>query len=278
MKRLLFTWLITILPTLGLAQEVPESLRGIWAAPSCAAPEDTLVIHRGFYLWVAPEEVFLIGVQATPTDDGRWVRLSQANGYPMYLKLLADGTLRESYMPSDAPMNQEPTEQWETEDYVPCHQTLPGVHALLHGEAVAMFAVMDQVYGRCAQDRAACAQTLFDGVDVSGDGQLSPAELARLFRVLAYVAAVGSQGPTKHKDLAALMASSLPLAPLLASAIVKSFDYDNDGLLSMQELSQDRGSLIDQLESQVGSNLGEHLGDLKQSLQPLERLLENFGY
>jgi hypothetical protein len=95
---------------------------------------------------------------------------------------------------------------------------------------------------------------------------------------LAYVAAVGSQGPTKHKDLAALMASSLPLAPLLASAIVKSFDYDNDGLLSIQELSQDRGSLIDQLESQVGSNLGEHLGDLKQSLQPLERLLENFGY
>lgn len=277
MKLRILGWLLAIVPALGLSQEVPQQLRGIWGTPDCVAPADTLVMHRGFYLWIGQDETSLKGLSAKDSE-GNWIRLEEPSGYPVFFQLLPDGKLRETYLPEDANFAEQPQDDWETADFESCQASLPRPHVLLHGEAIALFAVFDQVYGSCDQDRQACAQTLFDGIDVSGDGQLSRAELARLLRVIAYTAAVGTDTPANNADLGTLVASSLPIAPLIASVIVNSFDYNNDGVLSMEEISHDRGSLVDQLESQAGARLGARLGELKQTLKPLEQLLEQFGY
>jgi hypothetical protein len=276
MKQLLIAFSLSLLALTSWSEEVPEPLRGIWATPECEAPRDTLAIYRGFYLWMDREQTALTGVTASSTPDDPWTRLTEASGYPIYLQRLEDGRLREWYLPDEAPFDQVPQDDWEYADFESCGSELPRQHVILSGEAISVFNAIDPVYGHCDQDRQACAQILFDAVDVTGDGRLSPAEIARLIRVALFVAAVGDEQRIDNQALAGLLAASLPLAPLGAAAIVSSFDYDHDGTLSMAELSQDRGSLIDQIEGQMSMGFGMDVERLRHSLGLWGQFLENW--
>ena len=277
MKHKLATCVLALLPIAGLSEEVPDTLRGIWASPSCAAPEDTLVIYRSFYLWLGQEETALTGLAMPVTQTDNWTRLEESDGYPNFFQLLPDGKLRETFLPENAEFDSSPKDDWQTTDYESCQGNLPRNEALLHGEATALLEVASNAQAVCQTDRQACASVLFAGIDVSGDGALSTAEIARLFRVAAYVAAVSEDEPANNDELAGVMAASLPIGPLMASAMVNSFDYDNDGALSLAELSQDRGTLIEQLEPDTGGEINSRLNQMKEALKPLGRLLENFG-
>ena len=277
MKRGIAACLFALLPTLALSEQVPESLTGVWASPNCGSPEDTLVIYRGFYLWLGEEETALTGLSMAQTQPEGWMRLEESDGYPNFFKLLADGRLRETFLPDNADTALAPSENWQTTDYESCGNALPRNKVLLHGEPVALLQVVSQVQATCQTDRQGCANALFAGVDISGDGNLSTAEIARLFRVAGYVAAVSEDTPAGNDDIAGVLAASLPLGPLMASAIVNSFDYDDNGMVSLAELSQDRGTLIDQLEPNTGGELNSRLNQMKDALKPLGRMLENFG-
>lgn len=276
MKLFLLALALSATVSAAAATEVPEPIRGIWAWPSCQAPKDTLVIYRGYYLWMDQEQTAFSGVTAKAQGDEPWVQLTEASGYPIFFEPLDNNHLREYYAPDDAPLGAVPQPDWDYHDFESCNGQLPRAHAILSGETVAFFNAIDPVYGRCDQDRQTCAQTVFDAIDVSGDARLSPAEVARLIRIALYIAAVSGDEPVERQELAALMAASLPLAPLAARSIVSSFDYDNDGTLSLAELTQDRGSLIDQIEGQMSLNFGFNMGSLKDSLGPMGQLLENW--
>ncbi len=277
MKHPLASCLLALAPTLCLAQEIPDALIGVWATPTCAAPADTLVIYKNFYLWLGEEETALTGLTASAAQPDGWTRLQESDGYPNFFQIQPDGRLREAFLPESADKAAAPSQDWQTADYESCANALPPGKVLLHGEPVALLRVISNAQGLCETDRQACANQLFAGIDVSGDGNLSVAEIARLFRVAGYVAAVGQDTAANNDDLAGLLAAGLPLGPLLASAIVNSFDYNNDSVVSLAELSQDRGTLIEPFEPKTSSALNSRLNQMREALKPLGQLLDHFG-
>lgn len=277
MKQKLAICLLGLLPALGFCREIPGVLNGVWATPNCATPTDTLVIFRSFYLWLGDDETALNGLTMPDAQPDGWTRLEEPDGYPNFFNVLPDGRMRESFLPDNADMSESPAAEWQTTDYENCGGALPRSKVLLHGEPVAVMKLISDAQGQCSVDRQACANKLFAGVDVSGDDNLSVAEISRLFRVAGYVATVSQDVPANNDELASVAAASLPVAPLMASAIVSSFDYNDDGVLSMRELTQDRGTLFDQLDSTAGTDLNSRLNQMKQALEPLGRLLENLG-
>lgn len=277
MKHALAACLIATLPAFALAEDTPEELIGIWAAPNCSSATDTLVFFNGFYLWLGEEETTLSGLKLASEQPENFTRLEESDGYPNFFAVLPDGRLREAFLPDDAEYSVTPEADWASTDYERCGNALPRDKVMLHGEALAVLSVLNDAQSVCSTNQPACATTLFNGLDVSGDGNLSIAEIARLFRVAGYLAAVSEENGASNDDLAAVLATSLPVAPLMASAIVNSFDYDDNGTVSLTELSQDRNSAIQGLEPNTGEQLGSKLDRMKETLKPLGRILENFG-
>lgn len=285
MKLALAACLIATLPAFALAEDTPEEFIGIWATPNCNSATDTLVFFNGFYLWLGEEETTLSGLSLAseagaesagePPDD--FIRLEESDGYPNFFQVLPDGRLREAFLPDDAELSAKPDADWASTDYERCGNALPRDKVMLHGEALAVLSVVNEAQSVCSTNQPACATTLFNGVDVTGDGNLSIAEIARLFRVAGYLAAVSEENGASNDDLAAVLATSLPVAPLMASAIVNSFDYDDNGTVSLAELSQDRISAMQGIDPKSGDELGSRLDRMKETLKPLGRILENFG-
>jgi uncharacterized protein len=74
-------------------------------------------------------------------------------------------------------------------------------------------------------------------LDITGDGFLSLAEIARFQRnIIKYSAANQEDTKLETEDFAAINLATIIFLPITASAIVHSFDYDNDGLLSKNEV------------------------------------------
>mgnify|MGYP006252534689 FL=1 len=67
---------------------------------------------------------------------------------------------------------------------------------------------------------------------------LTQAELSRMLRVGAYMAAAASND-VKPADAFGAAASMIPLGPIAASAILASYDYNGDDRISLSELTND---------------------------------------
>ena len=77
-------------------------------------------------------------------------------------------------------------------------------------------------------------------MDITKDGHLSLSEIARFQRNIVKFAAVHQdQNVLKTEDIAAINLASIMFLPITASAILHSFDYNNDGLLSKNEVLDD---------------------------------------
>ena len=77
-------------------------------------------------------------------------------------------------------------------------------------------------------------------LDITKDGHLSLSEIARFQRNIVKFAAVHQdQKVLKTEDIAAINLASIMFLPITASAILHSFDYNNDGLLSKNEVLDD---------------------------------------
>ena len=77
-------------------------------------------------------------------------------------------------------------------------------------------------------------------LDITKDGHLSLAEIARFQRNIVKFAAVHKdQNGLKTEDIAAINLASIIFLPITASSVLHSFDYNNDGLLSKSEVLDD---------------------------------------
>ena len=96
-----------------------------------------------------------------------------------------------------------------------------------------------------------------DFADVTGDGNLTVAEVARVFRALAFYVGYGiaAEGaPDKRVPLSNLhgvVAVANLIAPFFAQSLISSSDFDGNGAASLDELLPDRGG--DRLRGVMGT-------------------------
>lgn len=143
----------------------------------------------------------------------------------------------------------------------------------LHAEGLAMLAALEHIEAGCAPDAAAaCLRALLAAADVTGDGLLSAAELARLARGVAWVVAV-ADGVSGERLAGAVGIGAL--AGLLVRGVVDSLDYDGDGRVSAAELEQDRAAFGAARGTPAGAPLpGNPIGS---GLDALRGLLTSLG-
>jgi len=231
---------LVLLGTPAAAQGVPEPLRGAWFAGDCADPTSMLVLTGRAAARVdaeAPARLFrfsqfgsaggyLLGT-ATGPDVPRLMLRSAAEGLET---IEADPKIRDDRLPGEA----QP-EVWRRCD------APPAALAVLHGEGIAFLASLEHLEAACGTGTpGACAEAIMRQGDVSGDGRLSPAEIARLARGAAWVVAL-QEGATQDVLAGAVSAGALG-GILAARLLVESLDYDGDGRLSVAELVQDRAA------------------------------------
>jgi len=176
---------------------------------------------------------------------------------------------------AEGPGSAPDSSDWNIERAISCPSLPPGPQAL-YGEMFAVLAALDAAETACAAGPQACARALFSVGDVHPNGSLNTAEISRLIRVLVQFGAI-EQGNGSADAQAGIIAASVPLAPILARALISSVDYDGDDGLSLEEILGDRVALPSSNMSQIltgaESRVSEMMGALETRASDLGRLL-----
>lgn len=220
----------------------------------------------------------------TAPDDAGWVSgriedkplfFRRVTGTPDVLEIAtaegANGASSRSEGPGLAP---DPS-VWNIERATSC-ATLPSGPQALYGEMFAVLTGLDAAGNACMAGPQVCASALFSVGDVNPDGALNIAEISRLIRVLVQLGAI-EQGNGEADAQAGMVVASVPLAPILARAMISSFDYDGDDGLSLEEILGDRvvlpSSDMSQLLTAAESRVVEMMDTLEMRASDLGRLL-----
>jgi hypothetical protein len=221
---------------------IPEALRGTWfGGASCARPEALLFLTARAALRLPAEGAPVLQRFATvarapggwtvgtaPGPEGRRLALRGPAGAEGLETAEPAAKTRDDRLPGEG----AGLRRWQR-----CPQ-VPAATAALHAEGVAALAALEHVEAACDAGAAIhpCLAALHVQAAVTGDGLLSLAELARLARGAAWIAAAQEgravdAGPAGDAGRAALAA---------ARSLLEGLDYDGDGRLSLTELAQDR--------------------------------------
>ena len=92
----------------------------------------------------------------------------------------------------------------------------------------------------CDHDVKCAFENVWAYMDITGDRQLSLAEIARFQRVMIkYWVVEQEQAEVNVQDIAGINLAAILLLPITSSSILHSFDYNNDGVLSPEEVLGD---------------------------------------
>ena len=226
-------------------------------------PDSEPLVHgwqrfRAEYSKGAPFEHFL----RMATDDG------------VQLLWWDPGTEQESEPPRNVWSRVLPSgdadagEHWRLVTYARC-DAIPFPLSLLHGEPATFLFSLEPAIRSCRSGNPSCIPLAFGALDIHEDGALSTSEWARVIRVTLYFTLAYAE-TSRPERLGATYAVSVLAAPLAASAIVSSYDYDGDGKTSLEELlhalqEQSTGSLpaIDGLDPETRKKLEEAITILR---------------
>jgi hypothetical protein len=226
----------------------PGTRDGLFVSGTCEAPVNFIVNVGQIQLFSDESVTFLTNVTEGPRDqETGWQEITDT-GFKYYVRMPTPDTLDWAYLTKGeepgvdrgAPAAKDDLDLslWTLESLVRC-QSLNGELRAIHGEASAMLLDMIPVFAACDQQAPNCPGLLFGLADISPDGGLTRAELSRIIRILAYFGAA-SQEVAEPSDTIGASLATIPFAPLLASAILGSYDYDDDGKASLEELGRDR--------------------------------------
>lgn len=239
MKRLLLAALLLgAMP--AAAQGIPEAMRGTWSVGDCAAPDALLhVTARSVARLPSAGPARLVRFRSVQAQDG-WTLGTGGGGEAPRVMLRPAGDAIETVEPDpktrdDRLPGNAPVTRWAR-----CAAP-PPVLALLHGEGIALLGALERIEAACQGGTApACLQAVVQAGDVSGDGLLGTAEIARLLRGAAW--ALAAQDGGEADTFAAATGLGGVAALVAARILVESLDYDGDGKLSVAELGQDRAA------------------------------------
>ena len=219
------------------AAPVPGKATGIWAASDCNGPGEMYFVNSAAVIVFSGSRVAVVPVS--------WA------GGVLIFKLAK----RKKLLPLD--------------DLTRC-RALPPLFRTLYPETVVLFRAFDRVRPHCEKTTSVtCVAAIFKELDVVGDGRLSQAELGRLLRAMGffvgYALKVSGGKDIKRKfdklgkarlnyllqegkvfvpmqDLIAVPALTALLGSFLTDSLIRSYDFDGDGFLSIKELMQDHAS------------------------------------
>ena len=214
-----------------------------------------------FRLEYSPDETYGYFLRMAAGDGVQWVWWDPGSGK---VREPPRGDWTKMLPSSDA----DAGEHWELVTYTRC-DSIPFPLSMLHGEPAAFLFSLEPAIRSCRNGNPSCIPLAFGALDIHEDGALSTAEWARLIRVTLYFSlAYGEQRETGR--LGATYAISVLAAPLAASALVSSYDYDGDGKTSLEELlhaieGQGAGSIpeIEGLDPEMRRKLEEAITVLR---------------
>jgi hypothetical protein len=287
MCMMLPAFILVASTVLGQGQtSVPHDLRGIWSFDSCPENDGEFLVVHGtsiIFLWQGDAISEAWTATAEPDENG-WVQLGvdeqrsflrRATGTPDILEMafpVQDDS--DDFVTSKPGLNPDGT-YWETERATRCPALPPGPQAL-YGEMFAILAAIDAAEATCAAGSQRCAGELFSIGDVNANGALNTAEISRLIRVIVQLGAI-EQGNGDADTQVGMVATSVPLAPILAQALISSFDYDGNNGLSLDEILKDRvvvpSSDMSQFLNGAESRVSEMMNTLETGASDLGRLL-----
>jgi len=214
--------------------------RGAWFAGECADPQAMLLVTGRAVARVEAE---------APAKLYRLAETRQIAGWTLGIATGADAPRIMLRARAETLESVEPDPKTR-DDRLPGDATPvawrrcaapPVLLATLHGEGAAFLAALEHLENGCVSGApGACARAIVAQGDVSGDGLLGPAELARMARGAAWVIAV-QEGGTQDVVAAAVGAGAVA-GIVAARLLVESLDYNGDGRLSADELAQDRAA------------------------------------
>ena len=240
MRQALFALLLLLAAGPAAAQGIPEALRGTWAQGACTAPTDLLHLAARSVVRLPAEGPARLLRLRSLRPLGDWTLGTAAGAEAPRLLLRAagaaletmepDAKLRDDRLPGDTPVRR-----WQR-----CNVPPPAL-AALHGEGLAVLGALERLEAACQEGTTPpCLAALVAVGDVSGDGLLGVAEVARLLRGVAWAMAAQDAGTPEALATAVGLGSIAALAA--ARLLVEGLDFDGDGRLSAAELGQDRAA------------------------------------
>ncbi|MBU2962588.1 hypothetical protein KO516_17505 [Citreicella sp. C3M06] len=225
---------------------VPEPMRGIWVQSEHAA--DCSSGRHNFWIlgpasdlyYIGPAETYTMTYTDIPAYDGDRIHLVFEDDTSEIVQL--EGERLATYFIEDP--KPIPAEKIDAAmnaakrvAYTRCEGLSVEGGALLLAELAALH--LSDVVPVCLAGSAGCGVAVFGFLDLSGDGALSAAELARGLRV-ATLASVTAEDMEPRTPLPSKFRSFQTL-PETAARIVAQLDYDGSGTIGRDELDADLG-------------------------------------
>jgi hypothetical protein len=238
-----------------------ESIVGLWSFDSCANFES--IEFQGLSIAVFTGDIGLeyIKQEILPVEGTDWLllRTDPTDPEPSLAKRdgedfvhawsaksfeqLTDTQALHQSMVSGA-LTPDTTPTMFDVNYGQRCEHLPFPQSVMYGEAFEVLTEVDAALTFCATKSSACSQLLFEAADVTRNGELSPAEIARFIR------AGFALDFNEKRTVDQIVFEGAGLALRSSRAFVDSLDTDASGTLSFAELWEERMSLTNEATPQ----------------------------
>ena len=250
--------------------DFPKNMQGVWSN-NCDSEYQVFIISRNTSMWI--DESY-VGFNISKTSEvNDWIAYKWGeieSSYYYFLK--KDG---EKLFEISAP------ESWDGIDYSFLNgsdysvyekcDSIPSMYQLIYGEIINL--MNSQLIETCNNDQnpANCINETFTFLDVSGDNELSVAELTRAARIAIYFTFIDKREEEDRDIGFATYTTTSLIFPALSKILIGNYDYDNSNTISLKEIYTDR---IDTLDYQ--NLFKENLKGL--DAEELRKLIDNLDF
>ena len=250
--------------------DFPKNMQGVWSS-NCDSEYQVFIISSNTSMWI--DESY-VGFNISKTSEvNDWIAYKWGeieSSYYYFLK--KDG---EKLFEISAP------ESWDGIDYSFLNgsdysvyekcDSIPSMYQLIYGEIINL--MNSQLIETCNNDQnpANCINETFTFLDVSGDNELSVAELTRAARIAIYFTFIDKREEEDRDIGFATYTTTSLIFPALSKILIGNYDYDNSNTISLKEIYTDR---IDTLDYQ--NLFKENLKGL--DAEELRKLIDNLDF